>query len=413
MTSRSMKTWLAAMAVVFLAALFIYLARPEPGEPVRAVEVAQETLVSSLTTNGKVEATEGREMRAQAPGFVRSVLIKEGDSVRAGQLLAEMEPGATESQVVRAQAEVEAARADWQMVAQGGSAAESQETQHKLHEARATRDEAAALLEVNERLLKRNAIPRADVEQGREKLKQAERQVAYLESLPAKRFGKEDRERAAARLKSADAALLYAREQLAAARVTAPRHGAVYSLPVRPGNYLNTGEVIARIGTLDRVRVRVFVDEPELGRLAPGQKVRVTWTALPGLHWDGAVERLPAEVTMLGTRSVGEVICTIGNEQRRLLPNVNVDVEIISAVRSNVLTLPKEAVVHAAGPAAEAPNGRFVFVIEDGVVHRRSVEVGISSATRFEILSGVRAGQKVAVPGDRRLEEGMKVKVVA
>jgi HlyD family secretion protein len=82
-------------------------------------------------------------------------------------------------------------------------------------------------------------------------------------------------------------------------------------------------------------------------------------------------------------------------------------------VRSNVLTLPKEAVVHAAGPAAEAPNGRFVFVIEDGVVHRRSVEVGISSATRFEILSGVRAGQKVAVPGDRRLEEGMKVKVVA
>lgn len=413
MASRRVTTWLIAIAVVFVAALLIYLARPEPGEPVRAVEVAQETLVSSLTTNGKVEATEARELRAQAPGFVRSVLIKEGDAVRAGQLLAELEPGATESQVVRAQAEVEAARAEWQMVAQGGTVAELRETQRKLREARATRDEAALLLEASERLLTRNAIARADVDQGREKLRQAEREVAYLESLPANRFGKEDRERTAARLKSADAALLYAREQLAATRVTAPGGGLAYSLPVRPGNYLNTGDMIARIGTLDRVRVRVFVDEPELGRLAPGQKVRVTWTALPGLHWDGAVERVPAEVTMLGTRSVGEVMCTIGNEQRKLLPNVNVDVEIISSARSNALTLPKEAVVYAAGPAADAPNGRFVFVIEEGVVHRRSVEVGISSATRFEILSGVRAGQKVAVPGDRRLEEGMKVKVVA
>ena len=412
LASRKSTAWLTTIPVVLLTSLFIYFARPSGGTPVRAEEVKAESLVSSLTTNGKVEATDAQELRAEAPGFVRRVLAKEGDAVRGGQLLAELDNVQAASQVAHAQAELDTALADWQAVSRGGTAAELQQNAQKLREARAARDEAALVLEANERLLKRNAIARADVDESRQKLRQAEREISYLEKQNANRFSNEERERATARVNSARAALAYARQQLGSTRVVAPVPGIVYSLPIRAGNYVNTGELLARLGNLDRVRVRVFVDEPELGRLAPGQEVHVTWPALPGVQWSGTVERLPAEVKNLGTRSVGEVVCTIDNRERKLLANVNVDVQIISAERPGALTLPKEAVMHSARPQSPAADEHYVFVIEDGVVHRRPVTLGVSNATRFEIVSGVQAGQKVAVPGDRPLEDGMKVKVV-
>jgi HlyD family secretion protein len=404
--------WLTTVPVVMLAGLFIYFVRPEPGEPVRVAEVRQETLVSSLTTNGKVEATEARELRAEEPGFVRRVAVKEGDTVRAGQLLIELDRGQAQAEAAKAQAELDAARAELQVVTQGGSAAELQEDSRKLREARAARDEAAAVLAANERLLERNAIARLEVDQSRERWQQAGRDVAYFEKLNANRFSKEDRRRAAARVHSAEEALDYARRQLGVKQVQTPLAGVVYSLPTRVGNYVNTGDVLARVGRLDRVRVRVFVDEPELGRVTVGQQVRVGWTALPGMRWQGTVERIPAEVTTLGTRSVGEVICTIGNSERKLLANVNVDVEIISATRPDALTLPKEAIVHAGDTKDQGPHSHFVFVVENNVLHRRPVQLGVSNATRFEITSGVQVGQKVAIPGDHPLEDGMKVKVV-
>lgn len=411
MASRKATAWLTTLPVVALAVLFIFFTRPNSGEPVRVTEVKQETLVSSLTTNGKVEASDARELRAEAPGFVRRLLVKEGDAVHSGQLLVNLDPAQAETQVTHAQAELDAALADRQAVSKGGSAAELQENAQKLREARAARDEATRILEGNERLLKRNAIARVNVEQGRERLRQAEREVLYLEQFNAGRFSQEDRNRAEARVNSAQAALAYARRQVAITRVAAPVSGIVYSLPVRPGNFVSTGDILARLGDLARVRVRVFVDEPELGRLAPGQEVSVTWAALPGMEWHGTVERVPVEVTKLESRSVGQVTCTIDNGDRKLLANVNVDVEIIVTRRPSALTLPKEAVVHFEG--GQAAGDHYVFVLDGNVVRRRPVKLGAASATRFEVLSGVEAGQKVAIPGDHALEDGIKVKVVA
>ncbi len=402
--------FLAAIGVVLLAGLFLFFTRTN-GEPVRAVEVKQEELVSSLTTNGKVEPLEGGELRASAPGFVRHVLVKAGDAVKQGQPLLELDRGQAATEVARAQAELEAAEAELQAVEKGGSAAELLEAQKRLREARAARDEAARVLASDQRLLERNAIARADVEKSRERLRQAELEVSYWEQHSRQRFSDQERQRAQARVQSARAALAYARQQLGSTHVTAPIAGIVYSLPVRQGNFVKPGDLVANVGKLERLRVRVFVDEPELGRVAPGQEVRVTWDALPGQEWKGAVERVPAEVTTLGTRSVGEVVCTLDNSSGKLLANVNVDVEIILGRRPAALTLPREAVVHGGG-ASHAVEPHHVFVVEDNVLRRREVKLGFSNATRYEIVSGLQAGQKVAIPGDRRLGEGMKVKVV-
>ena len=96
------------------------------------------------------------------------------------------------------------------------------------------------------------------------------------------------------------------------------------------GAYLNPGDPVGSVGKLDPVRVRVYVDEPELGRVAPGENVRITWDALPGREWTGMVEKRPTEVVPLGSRQVGEVLCTIGNPNRELVPGTNVNAFILT-----------------------------------------------------------------------------------
>ena len=64
---------------------------------------------------------------------------------------------------------------------------------------------------------------------------------------------------------------------------------------------MNAGDLIANVGRMDQLPVRVFVDEPELGRVEVGQPVTITWDALPGRQWDGRVERKPASIQTLGS----------------------------------------------------------------------------------------------------------------
>src|SRR5207253_3167686 len=92
-----------------------------------------------------------------------------------------------------------------------------------------------------------------------------------------------------------------------------------------------------------------YVDEPELGRVAPAEAVRITWDALPGKEWSGTVEKRPSEVISLGTRQVGEVLCTIANPERLLVPGTNVNAFILTEVVPNALTIAKAAVRRDSG----------------------------------------------------------------
>ena len=106
---------------------------------------------------------------------------------------------------------------------------------------------------------------------------------------------------------------------------------------------MNPGDPVAKVGKLDRVRVTVYVDEPDMGKVHKGEAVIITWDALPGHRWKGEVDKLPTQVVPLGTRQVGEVGCVIENPDRDLLPNANINADIQAAVVPGALVLPKEA----------------------------------------------------------------------
>jgi HlyD family secretion protein len=153
--------------------------------------------------------------------------------------------------------------------------------------------------------------------------------------------------------------------------------------------------------------VRAYVDEPDIGRLAKGEKVEIRWDAIPGRVWEGSLTTLPTVVTTLGTRTVGEVTCEMDNPDRKLLPNVNVNVSIVTARHTDVLTIAREAVHELEGK-------RFVYVIDGEKLRPQEVQTGIASLTRVELTSGVHEGQTIVMGAvnSQPLHSGLEVKVV-
>jgi HlyD family secretion protein len=192
-------------------------------------------------------------------------------------------------------------------------------------------------------------------------------------------------------------------------RITAPTDGTLYALPVKTGDFVKVGDLLAQMADLHKVRVRAFIDEPEMGVLEPGEPVKITWDALPNRSWQGITEIIPKQVVSRGSRSVGELLCSVDNDKLELLPNTNVNVRINLKERLNVLAVPRGAVESQGGQ-------RFVFVVKNGVrqttLEKRLIQVGIADATNFEVVSGLREGDVVALPGDADLRDGMQVRIV-
>jgi HlyD family secretion protein len=195
-------------------------------------------------------------------------------------------------------------------------------------------------------------------------------------------------------------------------RIVAPVDGILYSLPVKTGDYVKVGDLLLEMADLRKVRVRAFIDEPELGQLEPGEAVRITWDALPNRSWLGKTEIIPKQVVARGSRSVGEMLCAVENDKLELLPNINVNIRINSKERKNVLAVPRGAVESEGGR-------RYLYVVIDNQLsvdkkklQKREIHVGIADATSYEVTSGLQEGEMVALPRDVEPRDGMPVQIV-
>jgi HlyD family secretion protein len=180
----------------------------------------------------------------------------------------------------------------------------------------------------------------------------------------------------------------------------------VYSLPVKQGAYVNPGDLVLQEADLSKVLVRAFVDEPDVARLSPGEKIEVTWDAMPGRIWTGSVSAVPAAVKLRGTRNVGETTCIVENQDFRLLPNINVGISVVSAQHENVLTVPREAL-------RQDDALPYVYEIVNNVLHRRNVQTSISNLTQAEITGGIGEHALVALgsTNSKPLRDGLAVRV--
>lgn len=395
--------------VLVVAALLLFtgINRRRVVTPVRAEKVTRQEIASVVSTNGKIEPVNSFEAHAPAPATVDKVLVAEGDHVKAGQLLVKLDDAEARSQAAHALAQLRSAEAALSGIKAGGTQEELLTSRADLTKAQAERDDAQRNLQAIQKLQQSGGASPAEAEAAQNRLQKADADVQLLQAKVKGRYSSPEVARVEASAAEARAAYAAAQELLHHSNVTAPFAGTVYQLPVKPGGYVNGGDLLVQVANLEKVRVRAFVDEPEIGRLAKGQKVEIKWDAIPGRTWDGSLTRVPTSVTMVGTRTVGEITSEIDNSDRKLLPNVNVNVSIISARHDNALTVSREAVHDVDGK-------RYVYKIEDEKILAQEVQTGLSSLTRVEVLKGIPEGAVIALGAinAQPLRNGMDIKVV-
>ena len=397
-----MKKWLLLLPIIAAAVIAWGIVRKNAPPEVNFTRARRQTLVSTLPTNGKAEPIEWEAVHAGAAGLVSQLAVQEGQTVAKGAVLVQLTDPSLQADIEAAQAKVNEARIGLGALQEGGKPAELADIENSLAKARFDQQKSQKEYDTLKRLQAKQAATAADVQAEADKVRQSEIEIAGLEKRRGALVGKSDVDAARARLQDAETALKLARDRAAEGIVRAPIGGEVYGLAVRRGAYLNVGDMVANIGHLDRLRVRVYVDEPLLGRVAPGQPVTIRWEALPGTSWQGTVERMPTAIQALGSRQVGEVVCTIENPGRDLIPGTNVDAEIRTNVAENALVIPKEALHHDA-------SGDYVLALKGDTVERRPVKTGNSTVTQVEVVQGLADGDAVALPGEAQIKAGDRV----
>ncbi|HTS78396.1 MAG TPA: efflux RND transporter periplasmic adaptor subunit [Bryobacteraceae bacterium] len=391
-----------AAAGVLAWALARFKSQPVEVQFARAVIA---TVHSSVPTNGKVEPIEWAVARAERSGPVDKILIQRGEQVKAGQTLVELDSSEARANLASAQAKIGEARAQLDLLARGGRSTDLADISAGIDRAKLDLANAQNDYDRLLRLEQKQAATRAEVDAAKQRIDQAKLQIDSFEKKKAALVSAPDRAAAQARLDDAQAAARLAQVQIDQSVVRAPIEGTVYQFDMKPGAYLNAGDTVASIGRLDRVRVNVNVDEPDLGRVAKGMPVVITWVAMPGRQWDGEVDRMPTQIVQLGTRQVGEVVCVIRNPGHELLPGTNVDVEIRAQTVENAVAIPKEAVRTEHGETG-------VYLLQGDRIEWRRVRLGVSNTTRTQVMAGVSEGDAVALFSEKALHDGMLVKPV-
>ncbi len=374
------------------------------GEPpkVNFARVKRQTLVSTLPTNGKAEPSLWQAVRAETGGVVSRAPVEDGQTVAAGTVMAGITDPTLQADIDAAQAKLNEARANLASQEAGGKPAEFTGIENNLARAQFDLAQAQKVFASVQRLVAQHAATRQEADAAREKVQQSELEIAGLEKRRRSLVSPAEVAAASARVSDAETALKLARQRGALSLVRSPMAGVVYGREARQGSYLNAGDLVANVGRMDQLRVRVYVDEPELGRVAVGQPVTITWDALPGRQWHGQVDKKPVAVQALGSRQVGEVVCSIVNEGRALLPGTNVNAEIRTAVVEYALVIPKETLRHDA-------QGDYVFALKSGAIERRAVKKGASSLTMVQVVEGLTDADAVALPSDTPLKVGDRV----
>lgn len=407
-----------------LAYVGIGLSGRKPAPKISAVTPERQNLVSSISSNGKVEPVAPYVMRAQLDTLVEKVNVSEGQQVKRGQVLMELDVkdaaaqlAGTRSKLLQAEDDLRAARA-------GGKADDAAKVLGDLQKAQADRDRLQKNHDALVHLIAQQAATKDELAANDLDLTKAQAEVARLTATKQEfdRSAKLDADRSVLQVDQLKNEVAALEDKVRQGRVIAPADGTVYSLgrneksePLKAGDYVKVGDLLAEMADLHKVRVRAFIDEPDLGGLEENEPVKITWDALPNKTWLGKTEIIPKQVVSRGTRSVGELLCSINNDKLELLPNINVNVRINSRERLGVLAVPRGAVEIEGGR-------RYVFVVRPSqlgqlggksTLEKREIRVGIADATNYEVVSGLQENELVALPGDVDLQDGMSVIVVS
>jgi RND family efflux transporter MFP subunit len=328
---------------------------PETAVAVKIAHPHQGEIYRYINLPGEVHPLYQVTLFAKIDGYLKTLTVDKGDSVKAGDLIADIEVPELQANLVKYKAEVELAEAEFKEISEsptnnpvGGSPSAAQEAQNRISVAKG-------------------------------KLSLAKANLANTEAM------------------------------LNYARITAPFDGIITKRFVDPGAYIpvpnaaDTPEAAAIVNLTDfkTLRMQVAVPEIEAPHIAIGEPVRWTTDDLPGQNFDGAVTRAYWALNEATKTMLTEVQMT--NRDMMLKPGMLVDARIGIEKKENALLVPASAIVKEKANVS-------LFVLVDGRAKKKVVQSGFNDGTNVEITGGVNLDDSVIVPGEQGLHEGQLVK---
>ncbi len=383
-----------ALLVLFGAASgFYFLARdPDRSQLIITKAILREMRVL-VSTNGIIEPADRTEIFAPVDGFVTAVFRSEGSEIVRGQLLLRVNSEQLRSALAEANAALLAAKRQARVVETGPPKEELVELDASIAENAMQLDQVKKDLAAEQRLLAEQATTRMAVENLQKQLDLLQLHAAGLkqrrETLQA-RYSAEDKEWEQGRIQELTRQVELLKNQLSAESVTTPESGFIYSLQVKQDSFVNKGQLLAQIYKPGKVRLRAYVDEPDLGRIKKGQQVRIEWDGLPNQHWTGLVEKPAEQVVAMNNRSIGEVLCSIEGLPVGLIPNLNVRVQITTELKQNALVVPRNAVFNHEGKP-------YVLLAAGTSTVAKQVELGLVTPNEIEIVRGINDGDAIVL----------------
>ncbi|MGD8427448.1 MAG: efflux RND transporter periplasmic adaptor subunit [Balneolaceae bacterium] len=432
-----------ALIVVFgigavLAKSLGWIGGGDSGKEVETAKAKLKTITQQVSASGKMQPEVEVILRPEVSGEITELPIKEGDYVKEGDLLVRIKPDIYQAKINETNAALLTQKA-------------------RMEQAKANLLDAESVYNQNKKLYDRDAISEAE----------------FVQSKSNYEAQKANYKAAKYQVQSTEAQLDQAKEELEKTIIRSPRDGTVSKLSVELGervlgNTQSIGTELLRIAKMDQMEVQVQVNENDIVNVSVGDTSNIEVDAYPERVFKGVVTEIAnsAEITGEGTneqvtdyevkirvttphnldmagsqqmvqRATQEV--PEGNFVPSFKPGMSATVDIQTETAHNVVSVPIQAVTvrDFAKDKKEDNNGnteqadsasvdedlvipkedlrKVVFVVEDGIAHRREVKTGISDNTHIQILSGIKAGDEIVVGSYRvlskELSDGDKVNV--
>jgi HlyD family secretion protein len=367
--------------------------KSKEGTPVTFGKVEKLDLTSKVSANGQIDAQRKVDLSANVMGQIVNLAVREGDVVKKGDFLLQIDRKQLTASAEGAEASVRALFSD-------------------RDAARANQAEAQRIFERARNNFEQKIIPAAELDRARTSLDAARANVTAIEQ----------------RIQQARSNVAAARDTLSKTTMTAPMAGIITALPVEEGEVAvigtmnNAGTKLLTIADMSVVEAVMEVDETDVPNVKVGQRATVTIDAYPNKTYEGVVTEVGSSPMTTngvsnGTEAVNfEVKIQLTNPPAGVRPGFSASADIITGTRNKAVAIPLQALVVREKPAAKnakAQEEEGVYVHKDGKAAFVPVATGLSGDSNIEIVKGLKGGEQIITGPFRALrdiKDGAKVR---
>lgn len=381
---RRTKFIIATIVILALAGITYASIRgkSKEGTEVTFGNVERTDLTSKVSANGRIDAKRKVDLSAHVMGQIVNLAVREGDVVKKGDFLLQIDQKQLAASAEGAEASMRALFSE-----RDALRATYAEAQLNFDRARSNYDQ--------------KIIPQAELDRARTALDSTRANLRALEE----------------RIGQARANLAAARDTLSKTTLVSPMAGIVTALPVEEGEVAvigtmnNPGTILLTIADMSVVEAVMEVDETDIPSVKVGQQAKVTIDAYPNKTFNGVVTEVGSSPISRGMQASAEAInfevkIQIDNPPDGVRPGFSASADIITGTRSKSLAIPIQALVVREKPNTKpAVDEEGVYVHKDGKVQFVPVTTGLSGDTNIEIVNGLAEGQQIVTGPFRALRD--------